>query len=223
MFHKLFPNIILNYTEFSQSIIDTMIMLAITGVFSFIFGMMLGIILVLTRKNGLMENKVVYIIISKFIDLFRAIPFIILIMVLSPLTRAIMGTTIQLKGAILPLIFGITPFFARQIEGVLLQIDGGVIEASKAMGCTTKEIVFGVYLRESVSSIIHAMTITLTSAIGYIAMVGIIGGGGIGDFCIRYGYYGYKNDVIFACVFVLLIITTTIQIIGNYFAKKLKH
>lgn len=139
------------------------------------------------------------------------------------MTRAIVGTTIGLRGAMLPLAVGAIPFVARQIESALSEVDNGLIEASQAMGCSPLEIIFRVYLKESVPGIIRATTITLITLIGYIAMVGVVGGGGLGDFCIRYGYNSFQFDVIYVCVAVLLLITSLIQGIGNFAIRKTTH
>lgn len=220
LFEIVCPNLMNKIPEFSKAIVDTLIMLGVTGILSLIFGIIFGLILVVTKEDGILEQKVVYFIVGKFVDFFRAIPFLILITLLTPVTRALMGTTIQLKGALFPLIVGTIPFFARQLESALCEIDKGLIEASQAMGLTAFQMMVRVYLKESVPSIIRAITITLIALIGYITMVGVIGGGGIGDFCIRYGYNGFEHDVTIVCVIVLLLLTSCIQGIGNYFVKK---
>ena len=212
--NDLIPNIMNKLPEFWQAILDFFIMLGITGAVSFIFGTLFGVIL---------ENKVIYFILGKIIDLFRAIPFVILIFFLGPMTRIIAGTTIGLRGALFPLMVGTIPFFARQVESALAEIDRGLIEASQAMGSSPMEIIFRVYLKESIPGIIRATTITLISLIGLITMVGAVGGGGIGDFAIRYGYNSMQNDVTYVCVIILLLITTTIQGVGNILIRKTTH
>lgn len=216
----LCPNIMYKLPEFLKALVDTLIMLGVTGFISLIFGIVFGLVLVVTREDGILKQPIVYFIVGKVVDFFRAIPFLILITLLTPVTRALMGTTIQLKGALFPLIVGTIPFFARQVESALCELDKGLIEASQAMGLTPMQMMTRVYLKESVPSIIRAITITLIALIGYITMVGVIGGGGIGDFCIRYGYNGFEHDVTIVCVIVLLVFTSCIQGIGNYFVKK---
>lgn len=198
-------------------------MLGIVGVISLLIGTLFGVIMVVTKKEGILENVILYFLIGKVIDFFRAIPFIVLIFLIAPMTRAIVGTTIGLKGAMLPLAVGAIPFVARQIESALSEVDNGLIEASQAMGCSPLEIIFRVYLKESVPGIIRATTITLITLIGYIAMVGAVGGGGLGDFCIRYGYNSFQFDVIYVSVVVLLLITSLIQGIGNFAIRKTTH
>ena len=221
--NDLIPNIMNKLPEFWQAILDFFIMLGITGAVSFIFGTLFGVILTVTRRGDILENKVIYFILGKIIDLFRAIPFVILIFFLGPMTRIIAGTTIGLRGALFPLMVGTIPFFARQGESALAEIDRGLIEASQAMGSSPMEIIFRVYLKESIPGIIRATTITLISLIGLITMVGAVGGGGIGDFAIRYGYNSMQNDVTYVCVIILLLITTTIQGVGNILIRKTTH
>ncbi len=220
LLNQFVPNIMDKLPDFWTAILETFIMLGIVGVISLLIGTLFGVIMVVTKKEGILENAILYFLIGKVIDFFRAIPFIVLIFLIAPMTRAIVGTTIGLRGAMLPLAVGAIPFVARQIESALSEVDNGLIEASQAMGCSPLEIIFRVYLKESVPGIIRATTITLITLIGYIAMVGVVGGGGLGDFCIRYGYNSFQFDVIYVCVAVLLLITSLIQGIGNFAIRK---
>ena len=223
LLNQFVPNIMDKLPDFWTAILETFIMLGIVGVISLLIGTLFGVIMVVTKKEGILENAILYFLIGKVIDFFRAIPFIVLIFLIAPMTRAIVGTTIRLRGAMLPLAVGAIPFVARQIESALSEVDNGLIEASQAMGCSPLEIIFRVYLKESVPGIIRATTITLITLIGYIAMVGVVGGGGLGDFCIRYGYNSFQFDVIYVCVAVLLLITSLIQGIGNFAIRKTTH
>ena len=223
LLNQFVPNIMDKLPDFWTAILETFIMLGIVGVISLLIGTLFGVIMVVTKKEGILENAILYFLIGKVIDFFRAIPFIVLIFLIAPMTRAIVGTTIGLRGAMLPLAVGAIPFVARQIESALSEVDKGLIEASQAMGCSPLEIIFRVYLKESVPGIIRATTITLITLIGYIAMVGVVGGGGLGDFCIRYGYNSFQFDVIYVCVAVLLLITSLIQGIGNFAIRKTTH
>lgn len=223
LLNQFIPNIMDKLPDFWTAILETFIMLGIVGVISLLIGTLFGVIMVVTKKEGILENAILYFLIGKVIDFFRAIPFIVLIFLIAPMTRAIVGTTIGLRGAMLPLAVGAIPFVARQIESALSEVDNGLIEASQAMGCSPLEIIFRVYLKESVPGIIRATTITLITLIGYIAMVGVVGGGGLGDFCIRYGYNSFQFDVIYVCVAVLLLITSLIQGIGNLAIRKTTH
>ena len=223
LLNQFVPNIMDKLPDFWTAILETFIMLGIVGVISLLIGTLFGVIMVVTKKEGILENAILYFLIGKVIDFFRAIPFIVLIFLIAPMTRAIVGTTIGLRGAMLPLAVGAIPFVARQIESALSEVDNGLIEASQAMGCSPLEIIFRVYLKESVPGIIRATTITLITLIGYIAMVGVVGGGGLGDFYIRYGYNSFQFDVIYVCVAVLLLITSLIQGIGNFAIRKTTH
>ena len=223
LLNQFVPNIMDKLPDFWTAILETFIMLGIVGVISLLIGTLFGVIMVVTKKEGILENAILYFLIGKVIDFFRAIPFIVLIFLIAPMTRAIVGTTIGLRGAMLPLAVGAIPFVARQIESALSEVDNGLIEASQAMGCSPLEIIFRVYLKESVPGIIRATTITLITLIGYIAMVGVVGGGGLGDFCIRYAYNSFQFDVIYVCVAVLLLITSLIQGIGNFAIRKTTH
>lgn len=155
--HQLFPNIDARVTqEIIKSTIDTLIMVGLTGLIAGVLGIALGVVLVVTREGNILENKILYATLDKVVNLFRSIPFIILAMLLIPLTRLIVGTTIGIPGAIVPLVIATVPFFSRQVQLALLEVDKGVIEASIAMGCTPLEIIFRVYLKEGLPSLIRA-------------------------------------------------------------------
>ena len=176
-----------------------------------------------TRKGNILENVSINNIFDKAINVFRSIPFIILLAALIPLTRMLVGTGIGTKGAIVPLVFGTVPFFARQIETALLDIDKGIIEAAQAMGSGPWEIIFRVYLKESLPGIIRGINITFVSLIGLSAMAGSIGGGGLGDFAIRYGYQRFQLDITYVTIIILLIMVSIIQGVGNLIIKKISH
>lgn len=202
---------------------ETLVMVLVTGFFSVIFGAMIGIAVVVTKKDGILENRFMEFILDKVINFFRSVPFVILISVLGPLTMFIFHTQIGMAGSFIPLLFGTAPFFARQIEAALSEVDPGLIEASQAMGCSPVEIMFRVYLKESIPGIIRGITITCISLIGLVAMVGIVAGGGLGSFAIRFGWQRQKLDATWATVVIILVIVTIIQWIGNYIIKKTTH
>ena len=160
---------------------------------------------------------------DKVVNLFRSVPFIILLACLVPISRLIMGTAIGVKGAIVPLVFGCAPFFTRQIESALADVDPGLIEAAQSMGLDNKDIIFRVYLKESIAGIARGTTITIISLIGLTAMAGAIGAGGLGNFAIMYGHQRNMPDITYTTVVVLVIIVTVVQLIGNYIAKKNTH
>lgn len=222
-FSQYFPNVIQYQDEIIQGIKDTLEMLIKAGGYSFIFGIIFGTILVITRKGGLKENKFINWTISQLVNLIRAIPFIVLLVFMKPLTRMIMGTSIQVQGVIFPLIVGCTPFFIRQVELALSDIDPGLIEAAQSMGLTTFEIIIKVYLRESIPALVRSATITLISLLGLTAMGGAVGGGGIGDLVIKLGNNRNMDDITNFSVVVILIIVLVIQSVGSYILKKTKH
>lgn len=220
---KYIPNVLNNQAELVRCIKETLVMVSISGVISLVFGVLLGVILVVTKKGNILENTTLNSIFDKSINTFRSIPFIILLAALIPLTRMIVGTAIGTKGAIVPLIFGTVPFFARQIETALFEVDKGVIEAAQAMGSGPWDIIFRVYLRESLPGIIRGITITFVSLIGLSAMAGSIGGGGLGDFAIRYGYQRFQIDITYVTIIILLILVSIVQGLGNVLIKKISH
>jgi len=217
------PNLLDYFAEFMVSIQETLIMLIVSGVLAFIAGLLLGVILVITKPKGILPNPTVYGILDRIINIFRSIPFVILLTMLIPLTRLIMGTGLGVKGAIIPLVFGATPFFVRQVDMALSNVDRGLIEAAQSMGSTPLEIIFRVLLRESIPSLARGTTITLISLIGLTAMGGAVGGGGLGAFVIRYGHNRFMSDITYVSVIVILILVSVIQSIGNIVVKKTTH
>ena len=221
----------MGYFDYALSIKDrifediglTFYMLFLSAIFSGIFGLIIGVILVVTNDGGILENRKVYSILDKITNLFRAVPFIILLAVISPITNLIVGTRIGPTAAIVPLVFSCVPFFAKQVEQALAEVDRGVIEAAEAMGNSPFEIITAVYLREGLPSLVRASSITLISLLGLTAMAGTIGAGGIGNLAIAVGYNRYKNDVVIISVIVILIIVYAIQGIANLIIKKTSH
>lgn len=223
MVTKLFPNVIEFASDFPQAIIDTLLMLVISGLISVVIGILLAVIVVVTRKDGLKENQPVFWILDKIINLFRSIPFIILIPTVAVLSRALFGTTIGIEGALVPLVIGTAPFVARQMESAIMEIDPGIIEASIAMGLSTKEIIFDVYLRENIPGIIRGLTISFIALVGQIAIVGSVGAGGLGDMAIRYGLQRSMGDITFVVIILILILISIVQAIGDKLVEKTTH
>ena len=180
MLEQLIPNVMVKIPKLIQSILETFQMMGWSGSISFVLGLFFGVVLIVTRKEGIMECHPVYWVLDKIINILRSIPFIILVPATLFLSRAIMGTGIGVKGAIIPLIIGTVPFFSRQIELALAEVDGGLIEAAQAMGDSPLQIIFRVYLKESIPAIVRATTITFISLIGLTAMAGVVGAGGLG-------------------------------------------
>lgn len=223
MVTKLFPNVIEFASDFPQAIIDTLLMLVISGLISVVIGIFLAVIVVVTRKDGLKENQPVFWILDKIINLFRSIPFIILIPTVAVLSRALFGTTIGIEGALVPLVIGTAPFVARQMESAIMEIDPGIIEASIAMGLSTKEIIFDVYLRENIPGMIRGLTISFIALVGQIAIVGSVGAGGLGDMAIRYGLQRSMGDITFVVIILILIFISIVQAIGDKLVEKTTH
>ena len=223
LLNKWIPNVMERLPDFWQAIGDTLLMVVWSGAISFVLGLALGVVVTVTRPGGILENRVVYQLLDKLINFIRSIPFIILLTAVMPLSRLIMGTAIYVRGAIVPLVFGTVPFFTRQVESALAQVDKGLVEAALAMGSSPLEIVFRVYLRESVAAIARGTTITLISLIGLTAMAGVVGAGGLGDFAIRYGHDRNMTDVIYVTVLVVFLLVSLIQFIGGRIVKKNTH
>lgn len=220
MISSLLPNVASKLPTFYQAIIDTLVMASWSGAISFVLGLFFGVVITVTRPGGILQQASVYQVLDKLINFFRSIPFIILLTGVMPLSRTIMGTAIGVEGAIVPLVFGTVPFFARQIENSLAEIDHGLIEAALSMGSSPLEIIFRVYLRESIAGIARSTTITAISLLGLTAMAGVVGAGGLGDFAIRYGHDRNQTDVTYVTVLVLVILVSIIQLAGNFVAKK---
>ena len=212
--NAIIPNVMSKPDELFESFGQTIYMVIVSGAISMVFGLFFGIVL---------KNKVIFNILDKLVNIFRSIPFVILLTALIPLTRMVVGTAIGTKGAILPLIFGTVPFFTRQIESALAEVDYGLIEAAESMGNSPWEIIFRVYLKESVPGIVRAMQITFISLVGLTAMAGAVGGGGLGDFAIRYGHSRGQTDVTYVTVIIILIMVSLIQSTGSYVIKKTTH
>lgn len=202
---------------------ETIVMTFVSGFFGFLIGLPVGILLFLTRKDQLLENKFVHQIISFFVNIFRSIPFIILIVWMIPFTRAIVGTSIGVSAALVPLSVGAAPFIARLVENSLLEVPYGLIEAARSMGAEPMQIVQKILLPEALPSIINTATITLITLVGYSAMGGAVGAGGLGQIGYQYGYVGYDTVVMNTVLILLIILVFIIQFVGDYLSKKFNH
>lgn len=219
----LIPNVVPKVDELWLSVEQTFYMLSVSGVIAFTLGLFFGVVLIVTKHNGILENKYIFTILSCVINLFRSIPFVILLAALIPFSRFVVGTAIGTVGAIVPLVVGTVPFFSRQVESALSSVDRGLVEAAQSMGSSALGIIFRVYLKESISHLVRVTQITAISLIGLTAMAGAIGGGGLGDFAIRYGHQRGQTDVTYVTVIVILIMVAIIQSIGNAIIKKTTH
>lgn len=214
-FSELFREILL------PGLWDTMYMVIISTIFAVIIGFLPAVILVVTDERGLKPNKIIYSTLDFIINLLRSFPFIILMIAIFPLTKLIVGTSIGKNAAIVPLTIGAAPFAARVIESALKEVDSGIIEAAKSFGASTTQIIFKVMIREALPSIVLGITLTVISVIGYSAMAGTIGGGGLGDIAVRYGYQRFKTDIMIYTVIILIVVVQLFQSIGNILYKKL--
>lgn len=217
---SIMPHVVKTFPELQKAFFQTLEMVGTSAAISALFGIFFGVVLVVTAPGGIMENKIVNQILDKVINVFRSIPFVILIALLLPLTRMIMGTSIGTKGAIFPLVVATVPFFSRQIHSALCEVDRGVIEAAQAMGSSPWEIVLRVYLREGMGGMIRGATITVVNLITLSAMAGCVGGGGLGDYAIRYGFQRMQTDVTIVTCIILLLLVTLIQSVGNFFTRR---
>ena len=200
---------------------ETLYMVFGTTFFSVILGFIPAIVLVLTAPDGLKPNKIIYQILDFIVNTFRSFPFIILLILVIPVTRDIVGTSLGSTAAIVPLTISAIPFVARVIESALRSVDPGLIEAAKSFGASDIQIIFRVYFKEAFPSIISGIILTMISIIGYTAMAGSVGGGGLGDVAIRRGYQAYNLKYLFVTSIILIVIVQIIQNIGNYLYKKL--
>lgn len=206
-----------------KAILETLQMVSISLVIGSLLGIPLGIVLVITKNGGIIKNKTIFSIINNIINIVRSLPFIILLVAIVPFTRVIVGTSIGTKAAIIPLIVYIIPYIARLVENSLLEVNSGIIEAAEAMGATTIQIIWHFLLPEALGSLILTLTTATIGLIGATAMAGTVGGGGIGDVAISYGYQRFDTEVIVITVIILIIFVQAIQSFGNILARKARR
>lgn len=205
----------INWAQIGFAALDTLAMLGGALFFTVLFGLPIGVLLFLTGKGQLLQQGAVYGALSFVLNILRSVPFIILLIVLMPVTTVITGTSLGVRGVIPPLVVGTTAFFARLVETALREVDRGVIDASQAMGGTIGQIVFRALLPEALPGIIAAVTVTAIVLVDYTAMSGAIGGGGIGDLAIRYGYQRFQTEVMIVTVVLLIVLVQLLQATGN--------
>jgi D-methionine transport system permease protein len=208
---------------FGQSLWETVVMVGISGVVAALIGVPLGVALRLTDRGGVLQNRAANITLGGIVNAVRSTPFIILLVAIIPFTRLITGSSIGTAAAIVPLTIAAAPFIARLVETALREVDAGLIEAAQAMGATTSQIVFKVLLPEALPGIVAGLTITFVTLTGYSAMAGAIGGGGLGDLGIRYGYQRFLPDVMLAVVVVLIVFVQAVQSLGDWAVRRLSH
>ena len=216
------PNV--DWTEIGYASLDTLNMLGGSLLFTVLLGLPLGVLLFLTGPRQMFEQRALYAVLSLLVNVLRSVPFVILLILMIPLTVLITGTSLGVAGAIPPLVVGATPFFARLVETALREVDRGIIEATQAMGASTLQIIFRALLPEALPGLIAATTVTAITLVSYTAMSGLIGGGGLGDLAVRYGYQRYQPDVMAVTVILLLILVQILQSTGDklvvHFSRK---
>lgn len=200
--------------------IESLYMTLVSTAMSYVFGIPIGVILYITDKGGIAENKMVNSVLGVVVNLLRSVPFIILLVAIIPFTRFVVGTSIGANATIVPLVVAATPFIARMVESSLKEVDGGVIEAALSMGSNNWQIITKVLIPEAKPSLIVGSTIAITTILGYSAMAGFVGGGGLGSIGINYGYYKYQTDIMFITVILLVIVVQIFQETGMRIANK---
>ncbi|MCO6184448.1 methionine ABC transporter permease [Leuconostoc fallax] len=226
-FEQNFPNVVYQGwsgdTGWWTAITQTIYMTFWSALFGGLLGLIFGLGLVITSPSGIAPNKTLFWIFDKIVSLFRAIPFIILLAFIAPFTKLIVGTQIGTTASLVPLSLGVFPFYARQVQVALTEVNAGIVEAAQSIGASFWDIVFGVYLREGRSELIRVSTVTLISLIGLTAMAGAIGAGGLGNMAIAYGYNRYATDTTVLATLLVLILVLAVQIIGDVLARRLSH
>lgn len=206
-----------------EGIMETLYMTFFSVAIAYVIGLPLGIFLYITQPDGIMPQKIANTLLSSVINIIRSIPFLIIIIILIPMTRAIIGTGIGSTAAIVPLVFAAAPFIARMVEQSLNELDKGVIDAARAMGATKMQIILKVMIPESIPSLIRGLAITTIMLISFSAMAGAVGAGGLGRIAIRYGYQRFMTDVMVLAIIIIVSIVGIIQFLFNTIAKKIDH
>lgn len=212
-----------DWAEIGQATLDTLAMLGGSMILTVIVGLPLGVILFLTGKGQMLENRLANGVLSLLVNVLRSVPFVILLIVMIPLTVALVGTSLGVAGAIPPLVAGAAPFFARLVETALREVDKGVIEASFAMGAKRRQVVLGALLPEALPGLIAAATVTAVALVSYTAMAGVVGAGGLGDLAIRFGYQRFQTDVMVVTVVLMLVLVQVLQMIGDAVVRRVSH
>ena len=205
----------IDWSDIGLATVETLTMVGGSLLFTLLLGLPLGIVLFLTGPRQPLAHARLYAFLSLLVNLLRSMPFVILLILMIPVTVTIVGTSIGVPGAIPPLVVGATPFFARLVENVLREVDRGIIEASQSMGASLSQTIFGAVLPEAFPGLLAATTVTAIALVSYAAMSGVIGGGGLGDLAIRFGYQRFQTDVMFVTVAILLLLVQLIQAFGD--------
>ena len=212
----------LDWNEISQATLESLFMLGFAILFSSLIGIPVGLILFLSSNGRLRPNKLIYSSLSLLINILRSIPFIILLIVMIPLTSLLLGTSLGAKGAIPALVVGAFPFFARLVENSLKEIDSGILDMAKSCGATTWQIIYRILLPEITPSILASITVTAIALVSYSAMAGAVGGGGLGDLAIRYGYQRFQTDTMLVTVVLMVLLVQLIQFAGDLAVRSVR-
>jgi D-methionine transport system permease protein len=207
-----------NWADIAAATGDTLVMLAASLALTIVLGLPLGVLLYVTGKRQIGENRVFHAVLGVVINVLRSVPFIILLIVMIPLTVALVGTSLGVVGAILPLVVGAAPFYARLVEGALREVDRTTIEATQAMGATPLQIVTGTLIPEALPGLVSGATVTAVALVSFTAMAGVVGAGGLGDLAIRFGYQRFQTDVMIVTVALLVLLVQAIQLAGDRLA-----
>ncbi|MBT1174230.1 ABC transporter permease [Bifidobacterium sp. LC6] len=211
------------FSQYAQAFQDTVYMVGIALFLGSLIGIPVGVALAITRQGGLLENRVVYLVLNTLVNIIRSLPFIILMVAIMPFTRVVAGTSIGTNAALVPLTVYVAPYIGRLIESAILEVDPGIYEAAEAMGAGTFQTIRLFILPEAKGSIVLALTTACIGLIGATAMAGTIGGGGIGDLAISYGYQQFDTIVILITVVILIVVVQAVQSFGNWYARKSRH
>ncbi|CAM5180136.1 Methionine ABC transporter permease protein OS=Castellaniella defragrans (strain DSM / CCUG 39792 / 65Phen) OX=1437824 GN=BN940_16596 PE=3 SV=1 [Castellaniella denitrificans] len=206
-----------------EATIDTLLMTGFSLLFTVLIGLPVGVLLFLASPGQAMDNRAVYQTVAFVVNVLRSVPFLILLIVMIPFSRLVVGTALGVQGSIPPLVASAAPFFARLVENVLRELDPGVSEACRAMGATSRQTVLWALLPEATTGILAAIVVTAITLVGYSAMSGVIGGGGLGDLAVRYGYQRYQGDVMAVTVVILVIMVQVFQVFGDRWVARLNR
>lgn len=218
-----FENVIQIPDAFFDATLETIYMTVLTCLVGFTLGIILGVILVLTMPGGLKENHAVYGVLDKIVNIFRSIPFVIMIAILVKVTRFIVGTSIGTTAVVVPMVAATVPFYARQVQNALVEVSPGIIEAAQAMGLSTWQITSQVYLKEALPSIIRVSALSIINVIALTAMAGTVGGGGLGNLAITRGYNRYQTDVTLVSTLIILLLVFISQSVADWYVKRIEH
>jgi len=217
------PNVVKFWDYIEKAIYETLYMVSFSLLFSALIGIPLGVLLVITSRNHLTPMPTFNQLLGTVINVLRSIPYIVLVIILLPVSRALIGTSIGPEAAIISLVVGAAPFIARLVETAIREVNRGVIEAAQSMGASNWQIIRKILLPEALPAIVSGVTVTAVSLIGYSAMAGVIGAGGLGAMAFSYGFNGFKGDILLITTVMLIVLVQGVQMVGDYVARKLDH